>query len=307
MKVLVAQIIPMNPGNCTELRAAGGRPERARSPAWAAGESTAASPVTVVDQWTGLQHRHRHLRRRAPQRRRQPEDRRPVVPARWPRRSAASTADPHRQPRRRPATRPPSASAAPPSYRMVSGQWPGGFQGEVTVTQLRPAPFSGWTVALRVHRRPADQPVLERPADPDGSRRHRRQRRLERRPRPGRAGHLRLPRQHRRGRRRGNGELHAPPEHPATPHRPSRRGRPGRHVRRPGRPATGPSRVGSQHRAARHVTGRRATGDGRGVRPEHPGRDGRCRRGGTSGPGRRRRPRPHLALPARDLHHSGQT
>ncbi len=51
MKILVAQIIPMNPGNCT------GCARRvvdlnARIPAWARAVSTSRSPVTVVDQWT---------------------------------------------------------------------------------------------------------------------------------------------------------------------------------------------------------------------------------------------------------------
>jgi lysophospholipase L1-like esterase len=53
MKVLVAQIIPMTPGNCAECT------QRvvdlnAAIPAWAAATSTAASPVTVVDQFTGF-------------------------------------------------------------------------------------------------------------------------------------------------------------------------------------------------------------------------------------------------------------
>ncbi|AOS63257.1 SGNH/GDSL hydrolase family protein [Actinoalloteichus hymeniacidonis] len=53
MRILVAQIIPMNPVNCgecaqrvVELNAA--------IPAWADGLSTETSPVLVVDQWTGF-------------------------------------------------------------------------------------------------------------------------------------------------------------------------------------------------------------------------------------------------------------
>jgi lysophospholipase L1-like esterase len=53
MKILVAQIIPMTPSNCTacaqrvvDLNAA--------IPGWAASLTTAASPITVVDQWTGF-------------------------------------------------------------------------------------------------------------------------------------------------------------------------------------------------------------------------------------------------------------
>ncbi|CAG6391465.1 GDSL-type esterase/lipase family protein [Streptomyces cocklensis] len=53
MKVLVAQIIPMNPPTCPECA------QRvidfdAQIPAWAQSISTAQSPVTVVDQWTGF-------------------------------------------------------------------------------------------------------------------------------------------------------------------------------------------------------------------------------------------------------------
>ncbi|NBH06602.1 cellulase family glycosylhydrolase [Amycolatopsis sp. SID8362] len=52
-KLIVAKIIPMNPSNCAacaqrvvDLNAA--------IPGWAAAHSTAASPITVVDQWTGF-------------------------------------------------------------------------------------------------------------------------------------------------------------------------------------------------------------------------------------------------------------
>lgn len=53
MKILVAQIIPMNPTNCT------GCARRvvdlnARIPGWTRATSTSRSPVTVVDQWTGF-------------------------------------------------------------------------------------------------------------------------------------------------------------------------------------------------------------------------------------------------------------
>ncbi|MEV6495249.1 cellulose binding domain-containing protein [Actinoplanes sp. NPDC051633] len=53
MRILVAQIIPMNPANCADC---GQRAValNAAIPAWAASLSTAASPVTVVDQWTGF-------------------------------------------------------------------------------------------------------------------------------------------------------------------------------------------------------------------------------------------------------------
>ena len=53
MKIIVAQIIPMEPSNCT------GCAQRVVAlnnaiPGWAAGKTTAQSPITVVDQWTGF-------------------------------------------------------------------------------------------------------------------------------------------------------------------------------------------------------------------------------------------------------------
>jgi lysophospholipase L1-like esterase len=53
MRILVAQILPMNPANCAEC-AQRVIDLNAAIPAWAAATSTAASPVTVVDQWTGF-------------------------------------------------------------------------------------------------------------------------------------------------------------------------------------------------------------------------------------------------------------
>lgn len=53
MKILLAQILPMNPRNCPQC---GQRVValNAAIPAWAKARSTARSPITVVDQWTGF-------------------------------------------------------------------------------------------------------------------------------------------------------------------------------------------------------------------------------------------------------------
>jgi lysophospholipase L1-like esterase len=53
MKILVAKIIPMNPSNCPQC---GQRAVNLNNaiPAWAGSKSTAQSPITVVDQWTGF-------------------------------------------------------------------------------------------------------------------------------------------------------------------------------------------------------------------------------------------------------------
>ncbi|MCP2167701.1 hypothetical protein LX83_004574 [Goodfellowiella coeruleoviolacea] len=53
MKILVARIIPVEPSGCAAC------PQRVVAlnkaiPGWAAGKSTAQSPITVLDQWTGF-------------------------------------------------------------------------------------------------------------------------------------------------------------------------------------------------------------------------------------------------------------
>lgn len=53
MRILVAQILPMTPSSCPEC-AQRVIDVNAAIPAWAAATTTAASPVTVVDQWTGF-------------------------------------------------------------------------------------------------------------------------------------------------------------------------------------------------------------------------------------------------------------
>jgi lysophospholipase L1-like esterase len=53
MKVLVAQLIPMNPGSCPEC-AARVTALNAKIPGWAAAKSTSRSPVIAVDQWNGF-------------------------------------------------------------------------------------------------------------------------------------------------------------------------------------------------------------------------------------------------------------
>ena len=53
MKILVAQILPMNPSGCSTC-ASGVISLDQAIPGWAAGLTTAQSPITVVDQWTGF-------------------------------------------------------------------------------------------------------------------------------------------------------------------------------------------------------------------------------------------------------------
>lgn len=53
MKIVVAQILPMNPTGCAHCPQ-GAIDLNAAIPGWASGLSTAQSPITVVDQWTGF-------------------------------------------------------------------------------------------------------------------------------------------------------------------------------------------------------------------------------------------------------------
>jgi chitodextrinase len=53
MKIVVAQIIPMTPSGCTGCPS-GVAALNGAIPGWAAGKSTAQSPITVVDQFTGF-------------------------------------------------------------------------------------------------------------------------------------------------------------------------------------------------------------------------------------------------------------
>ena len=53
MRILVAKIIPMNPSGCADCAQRVINLNNA-IPGWAAGKSTSASPITVVDQWSGF-------------------------------------------------------------------------------------------------------------------------------------------------------------------------------------------------------------------------------------------------------------
>jgi lysophospholipase L1-like esterase len=161
MRVLVAQIIPMNPSSCTEC-AARVVALNAAIPAWAASRTTAASPVTVVDQWTGFStatdtgdgvHPNATGDRKMADRWLpavvRALDGVPASPSASPSRSVPPSASVS-----------PSRSVSPSASRSVSpsgsvsgcaatytvvGQWAGGFQGEVTVRNAGTATLTGWT------------------------------------------------------------------------------------------------------------------------------------------------------------------
>ncbi|GII75877.1 hypothetical protein Sru01_08590 [Sphaerisporangium rufum] len=152
MKILVAQIIPMNPPTCAEC-AQRTVNFNAAIPAWAQAKSTAQSPIVVVDQWTGFStatdtYDGVH-----------PNDAGNVkISDRW---YPALT--------RMLGTTPPSPTPTPPptptptvdhtptptptpvpggctaTYR-ITNSWQGGFGAEVTVKNNGTGSLSGWTV-----------------------------------------------------------------------------------------------------------------------------------------------------------------
>jgi lysophospholipase L1-like esterase len=136
MKILVAQIIPLNPSGCADC------PNRAVAlnnaiPGWAAGKTTAQSPIVVVDQWTGFNtatdtgdgvHPNDSGNQKM-------SDRwYPAVAALL---SPGGTTSP-------PPSGTPPGPACTAAYRIVNS-WQGGFQAEVAVT-AGPAALRGWTV-----------------------------------------------------------------------------------------------------------------------------------------------------------------
>ncbi|MGW6205674.1 GDSL-type esterase/lipase family protein [Streptomyces sp. NPDC055089] len=137
MKVLVAQIIPINPSSCAEC-AARTVAFNERIPAWAQGITTAQSPVTVVDQWTGFDTAtdtydgvHPNAVGDA------------KMAARWfPALSALLTPGDPEEPGE------PGNGGCSAAFRAVSA-WQGGYQGEVTVTNTSStAATSSWAVTL---------------------------------------------------------------------------------------------------------------------------------------------------------------
>ncbi|GGQ85389.1 GDSL-type esterase/lipase family protein [Streptomyces pilosus] len=137
MRVLVAQIIPMNPGSCAAC-AQRVADFNARIPAWAAATSTGGSPVTVVDQWTGFDTATDTYDGVHPDATGDGK-----IAARWfPALSAAlaetgGPGDPGD----------PGDPACTASFRTVSS-WQGGHQAEVRVTNNSAAPVTGWTVTV---------------------------------------------------------------------------------------------------------------------------------------------------------------
>nr|WSW68682.1 GDSL-type esterase/lipase family protein [Streptomyces sp. NBC_00995] len=137
MKVLVAQLIPVNPSSCAEC-AARTVAFNQRIPAWARGITTEQSPVTVVDQWTGFDtatdtYDGVHPNAAGDAR----------MAARWyPALSALLTPGDPGEPGE------PGGEGCSAAFRAVSA-WQGGYQGEVRVTNTSStATTSSWAVTL---------------------------------------------------------------------------------------------------------------------------------------------------------------
>jgi len=144
MKIIVAKIIPMNPPGCTTCAADVVALDTA-IPGWAAGLSTAQSPITVADLWTGfdtatdtgdgVHPNDAGFRKMAD---------------RWypPLAQALGTPVPPSSASPSPSTSaPPSGAGCTATYRVIS-EWSGGFQGEVSVRNDRAAATSAWTAAF---------------------------------------------------------------------------------------------------------------------------------------------------------------
>ncbi|MFF5982176.1 GDSL-type esterase/lipase family protein [Streptomyces olindensis] len=138
MRILVAQLIPMNPSSCAAC-AQRVVDFNARIPDWARATGTDRSPVTVVDQWTGFSTAtdtydgvHPNASGDA------------KIAARWfPALAAVLDAGVPQDPGG-PGENPAACTAR---FRAVSS-WQGGYQGEVTVTNTSASALSGWTVTV---------------------------------------------------------------------------------------------------------------------------------------------------------------
>jgi hypothetical protein len=177
MKILVAQIIPMSAAACSTCPADIVEFNNAL-PAWAAGLTTAQSPIVLVDQWTGFDATadtvdgvhpntggfQKMANRWYPALAAALGGVTSPSPSASASRSASAPPSPSASPSAsasRSASASPSASAsrsasASPSaapggctatYRIIS-QWGGAFQGEVAVTNAGSTTSSGWTVTF---------------------------------------------------------------------------------------------------------------------------------------------------------------
>jgi lysophospholipase L1-like esterase len=147
MKIIVAQIIPMNPPSCAVCAQEVVALDNAL-PAWAAGKTTAQSPITVVDQWTGFNSATDSVDGVHPN-----DVGFQKMADRWyPAVAAALGGAPSPPTSTTPTppattTTPPSPGACVATFSVVS-QWSGGFQGQVTVRNATTATATAWTATF---------------------------------------------------------------------------------------------------------------------------------------------------------------
>lgn len=152
MKILVAQLIPMNPGNCAEC-AQRVVTFNGRIPAWAAAISTARSPVITVDQWSGFSTASDTYDGVHPNS--SGDDK---IAGRWyPALAALLPAGTPTPTPTGPTPSDPGNAGCGASITTVSS-WQGGYQGQVTVRNNGAAALSGWSVGLTL---PAGEEITQ--------------------------------------------------------------------------------------------------------------------------------------------------
>jgi lysophospholipase L1-like esterase len=154
MKILVAQIIPMNPSSCSTC-AQGVINLNAAIPAWASSKTTAQSPVIVVDQWTGFDdstdtadgvHPNDSGNQKIANKWYSP-----LVAQLGMGNPTATPVPPTITPSPTTGTTPtPTATTSPGSTCKVAytvqTQWTGGFTANVTITNTGSSSLNGWTL-----------------------------------------------------------------------------------------------------------------------------------------------------------------
>ena len=158
MKIVVAQIIPMSAAACATCPADVKAFDQA-IPGWAAGLTTAQSPISVADLWTGYDAVADNVDGTHPNDggfQKMSDAWAPVVERALngvANPTTPATTAPTTVPTIAPTTAPTTAPTVTPTractatYKIAS-QWAGGFQGEVSVRNDSAATMSGWTAAF---------------------------------------------------------------------------------------------------------------------------------------------------------------
>ncbi|GID91217.1 SGNH hydrolase [Amorphoplanes digitatis] len=146
MKIIVAQIIPMSASACATCPADVMALNNAL-PSWAAGLTTAQSPIVLADLWTGYDAVADNADGVHPN----DTGFRKMAAAWYPvlaRVLGGTTTPPTTTPPTTPpTTTPPPTGACTATYRVAS-QWTGGFQGEVIVRNGSSSASTGWTATF---------------------------------------------------------------------------------------------------------------------------------------------------------------